>query len=518
MEEMTSIGAEQLRAKAAEKRKNLGLQFTRQLTTEECSAFLLNTMVPVDALSREVVKGAVHIPKEKAKGLKCICCGKFIDDSDCYIKTVTTPDGKKFFVVLCEEHYKQIMEEKKEEETMDSSSDIKAALKVLVDSLDRKPAAPVDTEAIISEATASATKSAITATMTAIQFAKEQTLAAARDQVAEAKADVESRVDALIKEAMSSMSGVSDKDRERVAEIAAASANGYLRKTMGELLKDGVIPTPLEETAEETKVAPPATGDVANIVEELESWSASVSEDAEEAVGKLKNFVSEFSYFADGVSARLVNTIVLAKDKKQALINYCDVTQMEDLPDLKEKMKSPEWGEVETALSHFKPEPVNRRFAVFYGAPGGGKTYAALAAARKTNGDGEVEVVPCSPSMDAADTLYAYRLDYRSGKRGYIETALLKAMLAGRCVVLDEINLLPMESRMFLQNVLDNKDEVNIMGVNIKIKPGFFVIGTMNIETGLGIQPLPLPLADRARTIKKFVLDDAKTAVAAGLK
>ena len=189
---------------------------------------------------------------------------------------------------------------------------------------------------------------------------------------------------------------------------------------------------------------------------------------------------------------------------------------MEDLPDLIEKMKSPEFGEVCDAFASFRPKPLNRRFAVFYGAPGGGKTYAAIKAGEKING-GKVEVVPCSPSMDAADTLYAYFLDYKTGKRGYLPTALLNAMQEGKAVVLDEVNLLPMEARMFLQNVLDNKDRVNVMGTEIAIRDGFFVIGTMNLETGLGSTPLPLPLVDRACVVKEFRTSPEQTAVGAGL-
>ena len=113
--------------------------------------------------------------------------------------------------------------------------------------------------------------------------------------------------------------------------------------------------------------------------------------------------------------------------------------------------------------------------------------------------------------------LYAYRLDYKTGKRGYVPTALLLEMTAGRAVVLDEVNLLPMEARMFLQNILDNKSKVHIMGVEIPINDGFFVIGTMNIETGLGSTPLPLPLVDRAAVVREFRTTTAQAAVGAGL-
>jgi MoxR-like ATPase len=74
-----------------------------------------------------------------------------------------------------------------------------------------------------------------------------------------------------------------------------------------------------------------------------------------------------------------------------------------------------------------------------------------------------------------------------------------------------------MEARMFLQNILDNKSKVSVMGVELPIKEGFFVIGTMNLETGLGASPLPLPLADRACVIKEFKTTAAQAVVGAGL-
>jgi hypothetical protein len=92
-----------------------------------------------------------------------------------------------------------------------------------------------------------------------------------------------------------------------------------------------------------------------------------------------------------------------------------------------------------------------------------------------------------------------------------------KEIQTERGVVLDEINLLPMDARMFLQNILDNKSKVSVMGTEIPIRDGFFVFGTMNVETGAGTQPLPLPLVDRAAVVKEFKATLAQSAVGAGL-
>ena len=285
--------------------------------------------------------------------------------------------------------------------------------------------------------------------------------------------------------------------------------------------KDGGKPATLP-TAEAEKPKPKAVKDGVAVAEKAASWKATATPAAMDAVDKLNKFLSEFSYFRDGVSMRLVNTFARAKTPKakaEVLESYATVSAMEDKPELVEKMKSPEFSAVCAAFSSLgvSPKSINKRFAVFYGSPGGGKTYAAVEACKDMNGDGECETVPCSAGMDAADMLYSYRIEFDTGKKGYVPTGLLNAMLAGRGVVLDEINLLPMDARMFLQNILDNKSKVSVMGTEIPIRDGFFVFGTMNVETGAGTQPLPLPLVDRAAVVKEFKASLAQSAVGAGL-
>ena len=285
--------------------------------------------------------------------------------------------------------------------------------------------------------------------------------------------------------------------------------------------KDGGKPAaPVK--ADGGKQKPKAAKDGVAVAEKAASWKATATPAAMDAVDKLNKFLSEFSYFHDGVSMRLVNTFARAKTPKakaEVLESYATVSAMEDKPELVEKMKSPEFSAVCAAFASLgvSPKSINKRFAVFYGSPGGGKTYAAVEACKDMNGDGECETVPCSAGMDAADMLYSYRIEFDTGKKGYVPTGLLNAMLAGRGVVLDEINLLPMDARMFLQNILDNKSKVSVMGTEIPIRDGFFVFGTMNVETGAGTQPLPLPLVDRAAVVKEFKASLAQSAVGAGL-
>ena len=285
--------------------------------------------------------------------------------------------------------------------------------------------------------------------------------------------------------------------------------------------KDGGKPAaPVK--ADGGKQKPKAVKDGVAVAEKAASWKATATPAAMDAVDKMGKFLSEFSYFRDGVSMRLVNTFARAKTPKakaEVLESYATVSAMEDKPELVEKMKSPEFKAVCDAFSSLgvSPKSINKRFAVFYGSPGGGKTYSAVEACKEMNGDGECETVPCSSGMDAADMLYSYFIEFDTNKKGYVPTGLLNAMLAGRGVVLDEINLLPMDARMFLQNILDNKSKVSVMGTEIPIRDGFFVFGTMNVETGAGTQPLPLPLVDRAAVVKEFKATLAQSAVGAGL-
>lgn len=468
--------SDQVRVECGRLREAMGYKMTRHLTLAEGKTFLASRIYPASGLAPSTFKAAKEqsaLPPEST----CMCCGCDLAGKPGWIVEIATPTGT-MYKTICSEDYDTVMNGKADpaqdsaQEALgaiapavapsapDSSDSVESALKTLAAALAKKsdpPAPAVDEKAIVAEA-----------------------VKAAKD-------------------------------------IAQTEAKNVMRKSVEDFIREGALPTTAKsESEKEESIPPKATGDGVKTAANAASWTAKATPAATNAVDKLNKFLSEFSYFRAGVSMRLINTFAIAKDKEAALRSYCEVSQMEDLSDLVEKMKSPEFKQVCEAFKPFSPKPVNRRFAVFYGAPGGGKTYAAKAAGESING-GKVDIVPCSPSMDAADTLYAYRLDYKTGKRGYIPTALLTAMVSGRAVVLDEVNLLPMEARMFLQNILDNKDKVHVMGQELPIVDGFFVIGTMNLETGLGATPLPLPLVDRACVVREFKTSTAQAAVGAGL-
>lgn len=467
--------SERLRVEVTKKCAALGIKRRRYLNVAESQKFLAEGVIPASAVApstfvREKFVGA--LPGDSV----CMCCGAVISGEPGYVVELSGAGAS--LTTICESCHDEIANGKDEAESAEAE-EAPAAVAA--------PAAAPAASAPAPAVAATSVEAALAALTAAIKAPKPAPAPAVNE-----KAIIEAAVNAAKEEAKSVM-----------------------RKSVEDFIREGAVPSAEGEPEEEPK-PPKAKGDGVKAAQDAASWTAKATPAATSAVDKLNKFLSEFSYFRNGVSMRLINTFAIAADKAAALRSYCEVSQMEDLSDLVEKMKSPEFRQVCDAFKPFSPKPVNRRFAVFYGAPGGGKTYAAKKAGEAING-GKVDIVPCSPSMDAADTLYAYRLDYKTGKRGYIPTALLTAMVSGRAVVLDEVNLLPMEARMFLQNILDNKDKVHVMGQELPIADGFFVIGTMNLETGLGSTPLPLPLVDRACVVREFRTSTAQAVVGAGL-
>lgn len=473
-----------VRADVAARCLEHGFRRTRHLSLAEGREFLASGLIPATALGQKTFAASKELAA-MPEGSTCMCCGNDLSGAPGWIVEIAAPKGRTF-KTICPSDYETVMHGGASEV---DDAETETLTVVGVPPIVTAPPAPATS---VAPAAPAGSVEAALATLTAA-------LAAPKAPPVDEKRIV---ADAVAK----------------AVDAARDEARGFMQKSLTDFIKDGIVAESGGKDEAETPAAlAKAKGDGVAAAEKATSWTAKATKPAMDAVEKLNKFLSEFSYFRTGVSMRLVNTFARAADKKAALQSYCEVSAMEDLSDLIEKMKSPEFVEVCKSFRALKtPASLNKRFAVFYGAPGGGKTYAAVKAGEAING-GACDVVPCSAGMDAADMLYAYRLDYKTGKRGYVPTALLMAMTAGRAVVLDEVNLLPMEARMFLQNILDNKSKVHIMGVEIPITDGFFVIGTMNIETGLGSTPLPLPLVDRAAVVREFRTTTAQAAVGAGL-
>lgn len=213
----------------------------------------------------------------------------------------------------------------------------------------------------------------------------------------------------------------------------------------------------------------------------------------EETVEKLQNFLKEFNI---DLSIRLLNTLVRVQNPTTYLFNYAQLTG-KDVLSLSEKCNSDEYEQLEAALLlHKTSKRVNKRFKLYFGSAGTGKTTQAL--------DETENIIVCHENITPKELVFEF--NFKDGNPTFEKSAFCKAMENGEKVVLDEINLLPFETIRFLQGVLDNKTTVTVGDEIIQIKDGFEVIGTMNEEI-LGVENyLPEPLIDRAFEIKQFIL------------
>ena len=147
---------------------------------------------------------------------------------------------------------------------------------------------------------------------------------------------------------------------------------------------------------------------------------------------------------------------------------------------------------------------INKRLAIWYGEPGSGKTSTAILE------NPEAEVVICNAGTTPDELFRGFT--FEDGKPAFRPCALRSAMENGKTVILDEINLLSTECLRALQTVTDGKDAVNINGERIEVRDGFRVVGTMNLNVGDQVFPLPPPLVDRAAELRKFELSAEKLA------
>ena len=215
----------------------------------------------------------------------------------------------------------------------------------------------------------------------------------------------------------------------------------------------------------------------------------------------LKKFIDFFSEFSFEPNYRFVNTFSYCNTISEAIEYTTRYFELSDSPytnSITEKMKSPEFNEIALELVNITPSTkINTRFKLYYGSAGTGKTTAAMKEA-----DGNCMV--CHSAMLPSDLMEDFK--FEEGKAAFQPSSLYKAITEGKKIVLDEINLLPFESLRFLQSILDGKKEFNYKGINVQIKDGFQIIGTMNLNVNGSVYSLPEPLVDRAEQIKKYTL------------
>lgn len=231
-------------------------------------------------------------------------------------------------------------------------------------------------------------------------------------------------------------------------------------------------------------------------------------------VKKWKNFMSEFNFVPQ---ARFLNSLARMKkasEVKDYVIGYFALTNNSYLNDLKEKVKSSEFSDMADEIVNSTNKVINERLEILYGAAGGGKTTTAI----KENPT--AKVVVCHSNMTPDELFRGFYFEEIKDKDGntigscpvFRGCALQEAMTEGRTVILDEINLLTMECLRTLQAVCDCKEAVTIGDEVIKIKPGFKVVGTMNLVVDEQVFGLPGPLVDRCSKIAEFEMSDKRLA------
>lgn len=243
-------------------------------------------------------------------------------------------------------------------------------------------------------------------------------------------------------------------------------------------------------------------GDITiNEKQETNNQSESSSEKrqlAKETAQKLINFFTEFEFEPN---FRFINTLSKAANYLQNAIdyvtNYFALTNNPHKYNVSEKLKSAEFKLIIANLQALQTETIiNKRFELFYGSQGTGKTTQAIKLSDS--------VMVCHSAMLPQDLMEDFQ--FIDGKAHFTPSSLQNAIVNGKTITLDEINLLPFESLRFLQSILDNKTEFEYKGKLVKISEGFKIIGTMNLIVNGAIYALPEPLIDRAANLKEYKL------------
>ena len=226
-------------------------------------------------------------------------------------------------------------------------------------------------------------------------------------------------------------------------------------------------------------------------------------ENAEQTnTNKLKDILTKFINFFKDVefepSLRFTNSVALCNNFSSAvsyITNYFELQGNSYYDIISDKCSSVEFKDLLHSIINCKPKTkINNRLEVYYGPQGTGKTTKALS---KTK-----DCIVCHSGMLPQDLMEDFT--FTDGKPTFQKSALWNAIDQGNTIVLDELNLLPLESLRFLQTLLDNKDVITYKGKQITIKSGFKIIGTMNLIVNGSKYPLPEPLVDRCENIEKF--------------
>lgn len=238
-------------------------------------------------------------------------------------------------------------------------------------------------------------------------------------------------------------------------------------------------------------------------IKQVESGNATEVTSASTLQKIAKELIDFFSEFHFEPNFRFVNTLAWEckssiQDGKDYITRYFELCDSPFTDSITEKMKSTEFNYlIDNIRKIFLSQRINKRFRLYYGSQGTGKTTRALE-------ESEGNCMVCHSAMLPQDLMEDFK--FEDGKATFQKSALYNAILNGKKIVLDEINLLPFESLRFLQSILDGKKSFTYKGEEVSIADGFQIIGTMNLVVNGAVYSLPEPLIDRADKLSKFTL------------
>lgn len=222
-----------------------------------------------------------------------------------------------------------------------------------------------------------------------------------------------------------------------------------------------------------------------------------VKREVMEGIEELQNTMLQFD---TAVTPRMVSTMLYHSNPEAYLYGYLKLTGRE-CDDFMKKTQSQEWRRMMNKLKSANPKRINKRLAIYFGPPGGGKTTAALREAGKKIG--------MHKDMTAKELMFDFTFD-DNGNAQFSKSVFAQAMENGEPIVCDEMNLASNTLLQFMQSVLDNSKSIFMDGQELVIKEGFKVIGTMNDVVSGVDRILPEPIIDRALDIRYFELTPSK--------
>ena len=225
---------------------------------------------------------------------------------------------------------------------------------------------------------------------------------------------------------------------------------------------------------------------------------------ANEVAQKVRTFCKDFAPTANWPDTRQINSLRFlstAAEGGQYLTNCLELigTPTDMLNLAMPKFKSPEWRNLfeelkACPLSHGR---FNQRLEIFYGPAGTGKTSRAIAE------NPTATRIVASATQDPSE-LFTRNVVNDHGGVDVVLTELGQAMVEGKPIIIDEVNLYQQCVMTRLQGATDGGKFLTDNGVDITIKDGFKIVGTMNLETNLGKTALPDPLVSRAAKVEKM--------------